>query len=151
MKPLEILYVEDNPADVLLLQSAFQIVAFEPNLRIAQDGDAALKLIEKQRAEDGHLPDLILLDLNLPRLNGFEVLKYLRGNPAFSTIPVIVFSGSANPEDRARSMDLKADDFWIKPRSLQDAMDIAGRLKRHPLSADTPTPGKKIMKIGWPT
>jgi two-component system, chemotaxis family, response regulator Rcp1 len=126
---VNLLYVEDNPSDVMLLKAAFRMNEFYPELHIAQDGEEALNWLNDQKAKGEALPDLILLDLNLPRKNGFEVLTVLKGNKELSSIPVIVYTGSTNLEDRAACMRLKADDCWIKPHDFDEALRIAENLK----------------------
>jgi CheY-like chemotaxis protein len=129
MGTFEILYVEDNPADVLLLKSVFEICQFQPILHIARDGVDALKFLEERTLRKEKYPNLVLLDLNLPRKNGFEVLKEIRANSALASLHVITYSGSINPEDLDKCRKLKADDSWIKPHDFPQAIQIAERLK----------------------
>ena len=126
----EILYVEDNPADVLLLKSAFEVCGFNPILHIAHDGVECLDFLNARLQRGEKQPDLILLDLNLPRKNGFDVLKEIRTIPALESLQVITYSGSVNPEDLDKCRKLKASDSWIKPQDFPQVVQIAERLKK---------------------
>jgi two-component system, chemotaxis family, response regulator Rcp1 len=126
---MEILYIEDNPADVLLLKSAFQICDFYPTLHIAQDGVEGLEFLHSKLQKGERCPDLVLLDLNLPRKNGFDVLKDIRKTPALASLYVITYSGSVNPDDIAKCRKLKANDSWTKPQDFTHIIEIAERIK----------------------
>ena len=126
---MELFYVEDNPADVKLLKAAFRLTKFEPRMTIAEDGLQAVGMIKGRFEDRKPLPNLILVDLNLPKMNGYDVLKYLKENPEFKSLPVIIFTGSSNPDDRSRSLSMQADDYWAKPYDLEQAIEIAKKLK----------------------
>lgn len=126
---MDVLYVEDNPADVRLLQAALRIAKYDPQIVVKEDGLLAIESFESIAKEKLPLPHVVLLDLNLPKVNGYEVLRYLKGNESLRAVPVIVFTGSTNPDDKTKSLALKADDFWTKPQDLKEALAIANHLK----------------------
>lgn len=125
----EILYVEDNPADVLLLKSALEIVDFRPRLHIAQDGVEGLNFLTAMDGTSRVTIDLLLLDLNLPKKNGFEVLKEVREHPDLKNLFVITYSGSINPEDFKKARGLNANECWQKPQDFNHALNVARKLK----------------------
>jgi two-component system, chemotaxis family, response regulator Rcp1 len=114
-RPAEILLVEDNRGDVLLTRKAFQSAQIENRLSVAESGEAAL---ERLRDEAQALPDLILLDLNLPRMSGREVLGQIKADARWRHIPVIILSSSAAEQDIARSYALHANAYVVKPVDL---------------------------------
>lgn len=119
-----ILLVEDNPADVYLLKEALRAhdVGFE--LEWLQDGEQAVLWMA-----EGRIPDLIVLDLNLPRVDGKEVLARLRNLPQFGRCPVVVMTSSDSPEDRAETTKLGADGYIKKPPTLDEFLAVGGMLK----------------------
>lgn len=124
-KSAEILLVEDNPGDVLLTKEAFRTTQFKYNLRIAKDGDEALKILNRQgEFNNTPLPDLILLDLNLPKINGREVLEKIKTNIKLRDIPVIILSGSDRESDMTSSYDLHANSYLVKPENFDDFKEI---------------------------
>ncbi|MBP2161734.1 MULTISPECIES: response regulator [Asticcacaulis] len=114
-RPAEILLVEDNRGDVLLTRKAFQSAQIENRLSVAESGEAAL---ERLRDEAQALPDLILLDLNLPRMSGRDVLGEIKVDARLRHIPVIILSSSAAEQDIARSYALHASAYIVKPVDL---------------------------------
>lgn len=124
-KSAEILLVEDNPGDVLLTKEAFRTTQFKYNLRIAKDGDEALKMLNRQgEFNNTPLPDLILLDLNLPKINGREVLEKIKANIKLRDIPVIILSGSDRESDMTSSYDLHANSYLVKPDNFDDFKEV---------------------------
>lgn len=118
---VNILVVEDNPGDVRLLQEAFESVDATPSIDVANDGDEALEFL--QAGTDGggvsQPPvDLVLLDLNLSRTDGFEVLEAIRSDPMLSSLPVLVLSSSDAREDIRRCYDLAANAYLSKPDDI---------------------------------
>ena len=114
-RPAEILLVEDNRGDVLLTRKALQSAQIENRLSVAESGEAAL---ERLRDEAQALPDLILLDLNLPRMSGRDVLGQVKADARLRHIPVIILSSSAAEQDIARSYALHANAYVVKPVDL---------------------------------
>ncbi len=124
-KTADILLIEDNPGDVLLIKEAFRTAQFKYNLHIAKDGDEALKMLGQQGIFDNFpKPDLILLDLNLPKVDGREVLEKLKSDMTLKDIPVIVLSGSDAEADITTSYDLHANSYVIKPDNFDDLKEI---------------------------
>lgn len=115
-KIFEILLVEDNPADVRLTQEALKESSIGNNLNVVNDGVEALKFLRK---EDKYIkapnPDLILLDLNLPKKNGKEVLEILKQDESLRVIPVVVLTTSQSEDDIDRCYKLFANSYMIKP------------------------------------
>lgn len=109
-----ILLIEDNPSDVELVRTAFEEIGVTADFTVFRDGDEAIRGI-RLMVEGHHLPQLVLLDLNLPRTSGHEVLTTLRTQPDFSAVPVIVLSTSNHPLDRQRSLAAGANDYQVKP------------------------------------
>src|ERR1700688_3964301 len=98
--PIEVLLVEDSPGDVRLTMEAFKTAKMHINLRVVDDGAEAMEYLRREgRHADGLRPDLILLDLNLPKKDGREVLAEIKGNPALMTIPVVILTTSAAEAD----------------------------------------------------
>ena len=124
-----ILLVEDNRADIELLRLAFDEANIAVRLDECQDGaDAKALMIELSRRPREDLPELILLDLNLPRASGREVLAEARRHPELAHIPVVVLTSSAHPADRAACVALGITGYELKPRSLEELAALATRL-----------------------
>lgn len=121
MKPIEILLVEDNPADVRLTQEALREGKVRNNLQVARDGVEALELL---RREGAPRPDLILLDLNLPRKDGREVLAVIKADDALKTIPVVVLTTSSAEADILKSYSLHANCYITKPVDLEQFVQV---------------------------
>lgn len=107
---LRILLIDDNTTDVLLTQITFEDAALECELSVANDGVEGL---ERLRGEA--LPHLVLLDINMPRMGGLEVLERVKQDPILSVVPVFILLSSANEEELWRSRELKADGYIPKP------------------------------------
>lgn len=115
-EPARVLLVEDNPGDVRLTKEAFKSGRIENDLYVVSDGIDALEFLSQEgEYADAPRPDLILLDLNLPRMNGDELLEELRGDPELRRIPVIVLTSSEAEEDIVNSYDLNANAYLTKP------------------------------------
>ena len=112
--PIEILLVEDNPADVRLTVEALKDGKVRNHLQVARDGVEALDLLRRGSAER-RTPDLILLDLNLPRKDGREVLQEIKQDPVFTHIPVVILTTSQAEQDILRSYQLGANAVITKP------------------------------------
>lgn len=128
-RPLEILIVEDNPAEVRIAQEALKLAGFEYRLHVALDGEEALDFLLRRGPHSGvPQPDLVLLDLKLPRLNGFAVLSVLRSRPG-RRATVVVMTGSTLRDDRARSQELGADLFVTKPVGVEAYVEEMKRFR----------------------
>jgi CheY-like chemotaxis protein len=117
--PVEILLVEDDAGDTRLTMEALKLGKISNNVHVVTDGEAALGYLRNRPPHDGApRPDLILLDLNLPRKDGREVLADVKADPALRQIPVVILTTSGAEEDIARSYDLHANAYVRKPVSL---------------------------------
>jgi CheY-like chemotaxis protein len=122
--PRTVLYVEDNANDFALLKLASQKCGTPFSLKHAEDGDQAISYLNGAALfgdrEEYPFPDLVLLDLKLPRLDGFEVLQWIRGNPATTSIPVVVLAGSSFRADIRRALELGANSYAAKPAKFEE-------------------------------
>ncbi|MGD9385089.1 MAG: response regulator [Thioalkalispiraceae bacterium] len=126
MQPgIEILLVEDNPGDVRLTREALKEAKVGNNLHVVEDGVAAMSFLRRE-AEFSEVPrpDLILLDLNLPKKDGREVLEEIKADNSLKTIPVVVLTTSHAEEDIVRSYDLHANCYVTKPVDLDQFIHI---------------------------
>ncbi|KAA8877376.1 response regulator [Nocardia colli] len=118
-QPIDILLVEDDPGDELMTREAFEDNKIGNTLHVAHDGQEALDFLYKQGEHAGApRPDLILLDLNLPRYDGRQVLERIKADPELAHIPVVVLTTSAAEEDILRSYKLHANAYVTKPVDL---------------------------------
>lgn len=121
---LDILLVEDNPGDVELVREAFDSCARHHNLNVVRDGVQALNYLRRQGDyAASSLPDLVLLDLNLPRKSGREVLENIKSDPDLKWIPIIVLTSSKAEEDIFKSYTLHANCYVAKPVDFDQFMD----------------------------
>jgi two-component system response regulator len=115
-RPIEILLVEDSPADVLITREAFEEAKLLNTLHVVEDGVQTLEFLYRLEPYSAvPRPDLILLDLNLPRKNGREVLAEIKNDPQLKSIPVIILTTSSADEDILNAYDLHANCYVIKP------------------------------------
>lgn len=123
--PVEILLVEDNPGDVRLTQEAFKEAKVRNNLYVAGDGVEALAFLRQQGLHrSAPRPDLILLDLNLPRKDGREVLAEIKADDNLRRIPVVILTTSSAEEDILRTYDLHANCYITKPVDLDQFVKV---------------------------
>jgi CheY-like chemotaxis protein len=119
VRPIEILLVEDNPADVRLIIEGLKSTQVEHHLHTTLDGVQAVNFIRRQSPyELAPRPDLVLLDLNLPRMSGHEVLANIKMDPRYRRIPVIVLTSSKDSRDVEKVYDLNANSYIQKPTDL---------------------------------
>jgi two-component system, chemotaxis family, response regulator Rcp1 len=124
-RPIDILLVEDNPADVRLPVEALKEAKISNHLFVARDGREALNWLRgKEDFSDPLRPDIILLDLNLPKKDGREVLAEIKNDPQLKRIPVVVLTTSKAHEDIARSYDLHANCFITKPVDFDKFIEV---------------------------
>ena len=122
-KPLEILLVEDNKGDIGLITEFFSDAKVITNLHIAEDGEEAISfLCDKDQFLGSTLPDIIILDLNLPKKDGREVLKEIKENNDLKNIPVIILTTSSAEKDIGRVYDLQANAYIVKPIDFDEFM-----------------------------
>jgi CheY-like chemotaxis protein len=125
-----IVLVDDNPADVLLVREALAWHGVISTLLVAEDGDEAIRYIDEIDAASLPCPDLIVLDLNLPKKTGFQVLERLRASPMCCSRPAAILSSSAAAADRNKAERLGASCYICKPSNLEDFLSIGKELKQ---------------------
>jgi len=125
MHECEILLIEDNPADVLLIREAFKEVRLRNRISVAGDGEQALQYLQKQAPfADVGRPDLILLDLHLPKRSGREVLAEIKNDPDLAEIPVIILTTSSEDEDIHQAYRLHANCYLTKPVDIDSFLTL---------------------------
>jgi chemotaxis family two-component system response regulator Rcp1 len=118
-RPLTILQVEDTPSDAQLTAYAMHLADIPHSLHLVTDGAQALDFLKRVgRYGDAPRPDLLLLDLDLPRLHGSEVLEFIKGDDGLKTIPVIIFSSSDTAQNKRHAYELHANSYVVKPMDL---------------------------------
>jgi CheY-like chemotaxis protein len=134
---LKILLVEDNHSDVWLFKEAFSALEIQHDLEVVEDGAQAIVRLEQHETQAP--PDLILLDLNMPKVDGFQVLTFVRQTPRLCVIPVIIISSSRDQRDIRRAHELGANSYLCK--STSDFSDLVGDFNRYWLArAEIPQP-----------
>jgi len=126
---VRLLLVEDSPADVYLVREAMKTEGLECRLQVAEDGEMAIQILNRVDAETDPAPNLLLVDLNVPRRDGIQVLQRMRQSPRYAGIPVIVISSSDSQADRERALAMGATEYFRKPSTLDEFMKL-GRLVR---------------------
>ena len=125
MKSVDVLLVEDNPADVRLTTEAIKDVKMKNNLFVVQDGIEAIRFLRKEGEYSlVPRPDLILLDLNLPKKDGREVLAEIKADPELKTIPVVVLTSSKAEEDILKAYKLHANCYTTKPVNFERFVEV---------------------------
>jgi CheY-like chemotaxis protein len=115
-RPVEVLLVEDDPGDVMMTREAFQDYKLHNQLHVVSDGAEAMEFLRQEGEHAGRpRPDLVLLDLNLPRMDGRQVLEAIKSDPELASIPVVVLTTSENEDDVLRSYSLHANAYVTKP------------------------------------
>ncbi|GGR19503.1 response regulator [Deinococcus ruber] len=125
---VRVLLVEDNLADVFLIEAALETSTVPIELSVARDGVEALEQVHAAAAA-ASLPNMILLDLNMPRMNGFEVLTALRAQPALAHLVVVVFTTSNAPEDVKQAYALQANAYVSKPATFAEFVRLVQLLE----------------------
>lgn len=124
MKSLKILLVEDTPSDVRLIREALKETPVPVEMMVAYDGVEAMEILRSSETSGTDRPDLILLDLNLPRKNGREVLAEVKSSPTLKQIPVLVMTSSHADEDIAQAYALNANCYITKPGDLGEYISV---------------------------
>ena len=119
---MELLVVDDNPGDFALIRESFRDCPVRVRITPALDAERAFEILDDRQ---GKSPDLIILDLNLPRIDGFTVLRRIRADPSTGSVPVVVMSSSMLPADVYRAYDLQASAYITKPSNLDTYFEIA--------------------------
>lgn len=132
-QPFTILHIEDDPNDVLLVERAMKKANSPSLLRAVGDGDKALAYLKGEdvfsNREEYPLPNLILLDLKMPRKSGLEVLGWIREQPQFRRMPVVVFTSSKHDQDINRAYDLGANSYLVKPVGFDSLLETVKQLQ----------------------
>jgi two-component system, chemotaxis family, response regulator Rcp1 len=128
--PLTLLLVEDNPADVFLVKEAMREEGLDCEFHVVEDGEKAIAFIDRMDAGADAPPDLLLLDLNVPRRTGDEVLGRIRKSEKCANVAIVVITSSDSPHDRQRAKDLGADEYFRKPANLEQFMELGKMARR---------------------
>jgi CheY-like chemotaxis protein len=130
-----VLIAEDDPSDIFLLQRAFTAAAVPASLHFVRDGQEAIDYLGGEASFSDRatypLPDLMLLDLKMPRLNGFDVLEWLRKQPGLRRLLVTILTSSDQARDIDRAYDLGANSYLLKPHGTHELSDLVTRLQRY--------------------
>lgn len=130
-RPIDILLVEDNPGDVRLTKEALLEGRVLNRIHVACDGVEALEFLRREgKFANAPRPDIILLDLNMPRMDGRECLAHIKSDPEFHTIPVVILTTSEADQDVFRSYDLHANCYISKPVDLEQFMRVVKTIKQ---------------------
>ncbi len=130
-RPVHIFLVEDNPSDIEITRRALQKRRVTDELTIARDGQEALDILFGHQNDHVPPPGLILLDLNLPKVDGREVLEKIKSDPKLKRVPVIVLTASTREEDIARCYDLGVNTFISKPVRFEDFIEVVTTIKEY--------------------
>lgn len=129
IRPIDVLLVEDDPGDVMLTREAFADNKLRNQLYVVNDGVSALEFLRRRgQYVDAPTPDLILLDLNLPRMDGREVLAVLKADEMLRSIPVVVLTTSEAEEDIMRSYQLHANAYVTKPVDFERFINVVRQI-----------------------
>ena len=132
IRPIEILLIEDNEADIVLTKNAFKTLKIQNNLNVCRNGEEGLNyLFKNNEYTDATTPDLVLLDLNMPKTNGIEVLEQIKNDPILSTVPVIVLTTSSAEQDILRSYQHHANSYIKKPIDFMEFIDIIKEIENY--------------------
>jgi CheY-like chemotaxis protein len=124
-RPIEVLLVEDDPGDVMMTREAFQDYKLHNQLHVVSDGAEAMAFLRHEGEYAGRpRPDLVLLDLNLPRMDGRQVLEAVKSDPELASIPVVVLTTSENEDDVLHSYSLHANAYVTKPVDFQRFIEV---------------------------
>ena len=140
-KDVKILLVEDNPDDVELTLRAFKKHNLANHITVARDGEEALDILfQRNDKSASERPDLILLDLKLPKVDGLEVLKQVKSNSRTKVIPVVILTSSKEENDRAESYNLGANSYLLKPVDFEKFTGVVMQLGLYWLLLNEPPP-----------
>ena len=130
-QPIDILLVEDDPGDVLLVREAFEDHKVTNRLHVVGDGEQALAFLRREGEHaDAPVPDLVLLDLNLPRKDGREVLAEVKADTKLQAIPVVILTTSSAAQDILRSYQLHANAYVMKPTDIDGLTAVVRCIER---------------------
>ena len=142
-----VLYVEDEENDVFFMKRAFTEAGIPAQLNVARNGKEAVDYLAGHgpfaNREQHPLPCAVILDLNLPIMSGFDVLEWARRQEALKNLPVVIFTSSDQPQDRARARELRADEYVTKPSNPMGLTDFAQHFKERWLADCSTAPNSK--------
>ena len=124
IQELKVMLVEDNPEDIAFTRIMLRKIELDHHLVVAEDGKGAIQALEVLGKDKSKIPDLILLDINLPDISGIDLLTRLKGESRFAKIPVVMLTGSNVDDDIQRSYDLGASTYLVKPISKDALMQV---------------------------
>lgn len=127
---IHILLVEDNEGDIVLTMEAFDEGKIKNNISVVRDGWEAIQFLERKEGyEDVKLPDLVLLDINLPKMNGHKVLKHIKNHPDLRQIPVIMLTTSSDETDVMKSYENHSNCYITKPVDISNFLDVISSIE----------------------
>ena len=130
MRAIQILLVEDNEGDIVLTKEAFEDASLSYNINVARDGKEGMQYLEKKgKFADAETPDLVLLDINLPKKNGHEVLHFIKSSDSLKHIPVIMLTTSNSENDVEKSYKNHANCHIIKPIEVEDFLYVMANIE----------------------
>jgi two-component system, chemotaxis family, response regulator Rcp1 len=145
IKPIEILLVEDSPSDVIMTKEAFDYSKLSNKMHVVENGLDALSFLRREgRYAKETRPDLILLDLNLPKKNGREVLEELKADTDLKIIPVVILTSSRAEEDVLKSYGLHANCYVVKPLEFDNLIEVVRCIHQFWFSVVTLPPERKL-------
>jgi chemotaxis family two-component system response regulator Rcp1 len=131
MNEVDILLIEDNSGDVLLTKEALQNWCVKCNIVTVNDGEEAMHYLKQENGyATAAIPHLVILDINMPKLDGKQVLRYIRSEPVLQHLPVVIFSSSVNDRDVAEAFALSADLYLQKPAELDHYFEAIGKIEQ---------------------
>ena len=133
-RPARIFVVEDNEPDLLLIREALRMAGLKFEITLFKDGSAALAGLERIDNDGEPVPDLIFLDLNLPRISGLEVLVTARSKTLLQNVPIVILTSSQSHDDRSQSLGLGATAYLTKPLELDEFLTVVGHTAMQLLS-----------------
>jgi CheY-like chemotaxis protein len=126
---MAVLLVDDDPGDVLMIEEALESIGAPRNVHVVNDGEEAVAFLRRTGAfEDAPRPDVILLDLNMPRMDGRQVLAEIKNDPELRSIPIVVLTTSQAPSDILSSYSLHANAYVTKPMNLDGLTEVVRRI-----------------------
>lgn len=132
LRPIEILLVEDNEADIVLTKNALKTLKLQNNLSVCRDGEEGLDFLYKRgQYEDVVTPDLVLMDLNMPKVGGMEVLAKIKNDPKLSMIPIIILSTSSAEKDVISSYQNHANSYVKKPIDFMKFIEVIQEIENY--------------------
>jgi CheY-like chemotaxis protein len=135
IKDFTVLLVEDDLNDIFLVKRAFKMAELETPLQVVTDGEEATHYLSghgKYADRSAHpLPKLIVMDIKMPRMSGFEVLEWIKHNPTFRRLPVIIVSSSDRPQDIDRAYELGANAYMVKPVNFRAVERLFGSITHY--------------------